>query len=152
MHLRPIQLEVRRSVVIDFKRLAKEVFPLEAFAYLLGRDAGDLIEIEDLFIPNDLVDWVTPTSVSISDLWLPAAKKQAKEGGLKVVGDIHSHAYKHYELGKMKPGCVPSAIDMEEGMQTVTGICDVLEGKTGKLRSDIRFWGPMFPVRTWIKK
>lgn len=148
MHLRTIQLEVKRSVINEFKRLSKEVFPREAFAYLLGRDAGTIVEIEDLFIPLNLLDFSTNLSITIDEGWLPAAKRQAAELGLSVVGDIHSHAWTQHELAMMsphRPDVQPSVKDLETFHQ-ISGICNVLQMSNGKFRSKIKFWGPMFQV------
>lgn len=152
MHLRPIQLEVRRSVVTDFKRLAKEVFPKEAFAYILGREAGNLVEIEDIWVPLDLDKWNDLVSVTVSDDWLPAAKKEAKDLGLTVVGSIHSHPHYSSEDIVLQRACVPSAPDLETGYDQIYGICGVMANiQTGKLRASLKFWGPTFQVRTEIK-
>ena len=152
MNLRPIQLEVQKSVVEKFKRAAKEAFPLETFAYLLGRDAGTSVEIEDIFIPNNVLECVTTTSVLIDDSWLPAARKEARDLGLTVVGDIHSHPFRYGEEGDLRLHSAPSAIDMENGLKGINGICAVVQSKSGRLRSRVTFWGPMCEVRERLIK
>lgn len=153
MHLRPITIEVRSPVISDFKRLAKEVFPKEAFAYLLGRDAGNLVEIEDLWVPPDLASHTCETFVEISPTWIKPAKRAAKDLGLSVVGDIHSHPFTYSQLGNnsLKWLASPSVGDMESGLEWITAICAVVQNKDGRFRSTVKFWGPMFPVRTWVK-
>lgn len=78
MNLRTIQVHVSRTLINEFKKEAREAFPKETFAYLLGRDAGTIVEIEELFIPLDADEWCTETGVEISDEWLPARKKASK--------------------------------------------------------------------------
>ena len=146
MRLRPIRVEVPRRIINEFKAAAKEAFPRETFAYLLGRDAGTVVEIEELFFPMDVDEWCSENGVMISDEWLPAARSEGAHHGLVVVGDIHSHPFRHKELGKVIPGCVPSEIDLEGGSPHISGICAVRELRTGRKISSVRFWGPHFPV------
>lgn len=146
MYLRTIKVRVPRRLVGDFKLVAKEYFPREAFAYLLGRDAGTLVEVEELFVPEDLDKWVTEVSVELSPGWLVAAKRAAKDLGLTVVGDIHSHPFRYCELQGLKPEHTPSEVDIDCGLKQIHGICRVLEASTGKLRATTRFWGPQVPV------
>lgn len=146
MYLRPIKVCVSRGLINEFKKEAREAFPKETFAYLLGRDAGTLVEIEELFTPMDVDEWCTETSVDISDEWLPAARKHAREHGLAVVGDIHSHPFRYGEIGKLKPECAPSEQDIDGGMPWIAGICQVQQRRGGSLITKLRFWGPMFPV------
>lgn len=146
MRLRTITVRVTRTVVLEFKKAAREAFPCETFAYLLGRDAGTLVEVEELFFPMDVDEWCTENGVHISPGWLPAAKKEAAHSGLKVVGDIHSHPFKHWELGSVLPECAPSEQDLDGGQHHITGICRVREFRGGRKVASIRFWGPMFPV------
>ena len=150
MYLRTIKVCVSRSLLSEFKRKAKAAFPQETFGYLLGRDAGTVVEVEELYIPLDVDEWCSVNSVTISDEWLPDAKRHAAEHGLKVVGDIHSHPYRHREVGKLKPDCSPSAVDIDGGIQTISAICQVRQCKTGRLVATVRFWGPMFPVEEHI--
>lgn len=146
MQLRPIRIKVSKRFIRDFKHLAKECFPKEAFCYLLGTDIGDTVEIEDMFVPNDLDEWTTPVETLLSPTWLPAARKKAREHGLVVVGDLHSHPYLKHETVFCKPEPVPSKTDFECGLSQITGICAVWETKSNKLLSTIKFYGPMFPV------
>jgi proteasome lid subunit RPN8/RPN11 len=150
MYLRTIKVCVSRGLINEFKGEARVAFPRETFAYLLGRDAGTIVEIEELFTPMDVDEWCTETGVDISDDWLPAAKKHAREHGLKVVGDIHSHPFRYGEIGKLKPECTPSEEDIDNGMPWIVGICQVNQAKTGRLTTRVRFWGPMFPVEEHI--
>ena len=151
MYLRTIKVCVGRGVIAEFKKEAKSSFPKETFAYLLGRDAGTTVEIEELFTPRDVDEWCTENSVTVSDEWMPAAKKHAADHGLKVVGDIHSHPFRYGETGKMKPGCAPSEEDIDSGMRMISAICQVQQCKGGKLIASVRFWGPMFPVEEHIQ-
>lgn len=151
MYLRSITVEVSRSLVDQFKAVAKEHFPREAFAYLLGRDAGTLIEIEDLFVPEDLDKHCSDMGFEIQDSWTLAAKAAAKEQGLVIVGDIHSHPFRNGEWSRrFKPEPTPSVEDIDAGLHCVNAICLVLECKTGRLRSSVRFWGPQVPVKEHI--
>lgn len=151
MNLRKIQVHVSRSIINEFKKAAKESFPNETFAFLLGRDAGTIVEIEELFIPMDVDEWCDANSVTMSDDWLPAARKHASSIGLKVVGDIHSHPYKYGEIGKIIPDCSPSEDDIDCGLPHINAVCYVRETKNSRLVSQVRFWGPMFSVEEHIK-
>ena len=146
MQLRNIRICVGRKLIGEFKKEAKAVFPRETFAYLLGRDAGTVVEIEELFFPPDVNDYCSENSVTIGEDWLYSAKEHAKESSLSVVGDIHSHPYRHRDIGRLKPDCAPSAQDMDCGIPHISAICQVRERRDGSLISSVRFWGPMFPV------
>src|SRR4051794_40876151 len=62
-----IQIEIPNQVIRQFKRQAKDAFPRETLAYLIGRDAGTVVEIESLFIPDGLDAHCTPASVVVQD-------------------------------------------------------------------------------------
>lgn len=124
--LRPIKVEVPRSVARQFRELSKRQFPKEAFAVLIGRSAGTIVEVEELWIPDDLDEHTSTLEVRVQLDWWKDANKAAKELGLEIVGDIHSHCYELAEL---------------------TGICQVTENKQRERRARIRFWGPQIEVR-----
>ena len=144
MHLRTIHLTVPAKVVQEFKQQSKRAFPKETFAYLLGRDAGTIVEVEELFVPLDVEERCSKFGVEIGADWIADARKEASAHGLRVVGDIHSHPFVRLET--LKPGCAPSECDIDHGMTQIHGICQVRKCKTGKLIANVRFWGPCIPV------
>lgn len=143
MHLRTIHLKVPAKIVEEFKGQAKRAFPKETFAYLLGRDAGTVVDVEELFVPLDVDERCTETSVAGTLQWIADAKQEATESGLQVVGDIHSHPYRYEHL---YPTCAPSEGDLDDGFTQIHGICQVRQCKNGLLRTYVRFWGPLIPV------
>lgn len=148
MRLRTINLYVPPKIIEEFKKQAKRSFPKESFAYLLGRDAGTQVEIEELHTPHGVEQHCTEGSVSIGENWLSEARKEARTSGLTVVGDIHSHPFlcpKSYS-----PGCAPSEGDLDDGMTQIHGICQVWKTKSDKLQAKVRFWGPIVPVKVNI--
>ncbi len=135
----PITVEVSRPLLERFKREAKTAFPRETFAYLLGQDAGDQVHIEDLWFPEDVHVHSSEDMVDVQPHWEFEAGAHAREEGLEVVGDIHSHPFRRRETQGTVPGREPSEGDLERGVRRLTGICTVVESKRG-LRASIRFW------------
>jgi hypothetical protein len=143
---RPLRIEVSRRVIERFKRAAREAFPRETFAFLVGQDAGDLVIVEDLFIPEDVAEWCTRGAVYAPPQWEIEARIAAAEDGAKVVGDIHSHP-RPYEVwrGQLTER-TPSEGDHAIGWRGICGICVVSETRNKKRRASVRFYGPAWKV------
>jgi hypothetical protein len=151
--LERIQIEIPNQVIRQFKKQARDAFPKETFAYLIGRDAGTVVEIESLFIPEGLDSHCTPASVAMQMHWPVDAREFAADDSAEVVGTIHSHPYTFEESGgcRLDRGLSESDHEALRG-QGISGICTVQQAKSGRLSASIRFWGPTIPVDTVIKK
>lgn len=149
-----IQIEIPNQVIQQFKKQAKAAFPRETFAYLIGRDAGTVVEVESLFVPDGLDSHCTPASVAVQPHWLVDAKEYAADNAAaSVVGTIHSHPYTFAESGGCRLDRGLSEADHEALRgQGISGVCTVQQAKSGSLRASIRFWGPTIPVETAIIK
>src|SRR5208282_2347385 len=105
MILEQLKVRVKGKIVSAFKKAAKEAFPCETLAYMLGTIRGKSLTIESLYFPPDVDDHCTPKAVFVQRSWLKAAKKEAKILGLEVIGDLHSHPYEWSALKSIKTGC-----------------------------------------------
>lgn len=128
------------------KKRAKAAFPKETFAYVLGHDAGTLVEVVALWWPEDVDQYATTESVQVPPRWLGDAQDYAKDLEVAVIGDVHSHCWMRGELGRWNPGAAPSEWDMEQGQLWLTGICNVVQGGKGRKTAEMRWWGPLVPV------
>ncbi len=149
MLILPIKVNVRRHVINRFKKAAKEAFPKETFAFLLGHNAGTLVDVEDLYFPEGIAKLSTVNSVEIPDELVSEARAYAKEEALTIVGDIHSHPFQWAELKRSctKPESTPSETDLRSGWYHISAICLVCEDSKGRLTaSKPRFWGPLVPT------
>ena len=146
-----LPLKVHRSVVAKFKRKAKELWPKECFAYLLGTTQFGHLEILDIWIPEDIEKHVTSESIYLQDSWVPEVLEYCEEQDLTPLGTIHSHPYTYTEvkLRKFPPDHSTSEADSLSGITAkVHGICRILESKNVRLTATIRFWGPELTVAT----
>lgn len=138
-----ITVRVKRRLLESFKRQAREAYPRETFAFLLGHEEADLVEIVELYELPEWKKFCTRDRVKIQPGWLIEAQEHASDAGLVVVGDIHSH-----------PECCSheqseADFDYAPGWNKIAGICRVsVAGE--RLRSSIRFWGPMIPVKAEV--
>lgn len=142
--VREIRLEIPRRLVEQFKRQAKAAWPREAFAFLLGRDAGDVVEFEDLYVPDGIQ--ATETEITHNPAHMVEAREFAHDDGLDVVGDIHSHPRRYARWGGSLLERTPSEGDHEIGWRGIAGVCVVAEQRDGRLRAAVKFYGPSIPV------
>lgn len=143
------------KIAEEFKRLAKKAFPKETISYLCGTLVGDSVVIDALYTPDNVGKYSTSISISIQPEWSIEAAEFAKEEGLCVVGDVHSHPVtkEDRKLG-VSASHAQSEVDLESrglNWQQISGICLVTESKTGKLRASIKFWGPTIPLDVRIQ-
>ena len=143
-----ITVEIRRRIIERFKIEAKRAWPREAFAYLIGHNVGDLVVIEDLYIPDDVDCFNNETSVYPQLHWMAEARVQAEDDEMEIVGDIHSHPYTFAQCSGALGETIPSEGDHAEGWDGICGICVVSEQKSGGLKARARFYGPTFKVET----
>ncbi len=141
-----IRIEIPRAVKAKFRRKAREAFPKETYAYLFGRRAGGLYIVEDLWVPPDVEKHCTKSFVFIQEHWEVAAYEEAKEEGLEVIGDIHSHPQAFKIWNGSEAENVPSIGDHREGWSGICGICLVSEKHDGKLRTKVDFYSPCLPA------
>jgi len=146
-----LPLKVHRSVVAKFKRRCKELFPLENFGYLLGNKQLNSWEIAEIWIPEDIKNYVTSETIYWQNSWVSDVLEYCEEHDLTPLGSIHSHPYTYSEIKRRKtlPDHSTSEADSLSGLTSeVHGICRVLESKTRRLTATVRFWGPELTVTT----
>jgi len=147
LNIGSVTIQVSERLTKDFKKRAKASFPNETFAYLLGRieGEGEKIVVDGLYYPQNTEEFCGPNFVYVQDDWIKEAKKEAKNLGMIVLGDIHSHPYKKHAKNT---DTSPSEADwesMEYGQ--IMAICVIKQLKNGHLRARTRFWGPMPQVK-----
>ncbi len=144
--------EIDKKLIKQFKDQAKEAFPKETIAYLCGSLEHNIIQVEELWVPDNVLKHCTKDSIWVQPQWAIEAIEYAKDNDLVIIGDCHSHpcSYKYnYSVSHW-----PSEADIvSRGMawQQITGICVVREAPSGRLSSSIKFWGPTVPLQTIIK-
>lgn len=149
--IKPVELKIEPGIVERFSVIARKAFPNEALAYLLGIRRGRQVTIMDLYeaearVKSNSAFYETPNS-------LPDAYVHAREEGLFVVGDVHSHPYgwadwRHFDPYFVEEQCWPSYFDWQGrmGHWWITGICRVLEHRGGRRTTKTAFYGPLMPV------
>lgn len=143
----PIKVTVPRRVLDSFRRLAKEKFPRETLAYLLGHRAGESYEVTGLWVPENIDAHVTKQYVFIQSSWQVDAHCHAEDEDVNVIGDIHSHPLPYPAYGGHFNGePVPSIIDLKGGWPGLAAICAVCEQPDKKLLTRTLFYGPSTPV------
>lgn len=139
------------SLIKEFHKQAKEHFPFEHFAFLLGSGENGAITINELFFPSDVEKYCRPSHVLVQAAWYKEARKYCKKTGLSIVADYHSHPYSSKERLLFKPDASPSELDYETIAGQVMAICLITECKDGRLRARTEFFGPMPQVKVKTK-
>lgn len=156
MLFRQMRIKTPARVRRTFIDRVRANFPCEALGYLIGRtDEQYTLNVEEIFFPHDLDEHCTPTQVNVRHSWLRDARRRARQLKAIVLGDIHSHPYTQEELSRYKiaPDCSPSEGDLaRSSLGLIAGICLVKQGADGKLRTRIKYWGPMVPIREVVGK
>lgn len=138
-------LTVPKRLVEAFKKKARERFPVEVYAVLIGHDYHDKIEVLEFFYPDFKA---SKHYVYCEDQGYVDAKDSADELGLRIVGDIHSHCYD----SSIGADHAKSEIDHAWGHKLrIQGICRVVESSGGRRRATTKFWGPTIPVDCRLK-
>lgn len=138
--MKSISLTVPKKLVEQFKKKAREQFPVELYAVLIGHDYCDKIEVLDFYYPNFKANrfFIWCDGVGYLD-----AEEHASEVGLSIVGDIHSHCFDSKYGGDHSK----SERDHAWGHKLrVQGICRVIEHAKKRRRATVKFWGPTTPV------
>jgi len=146
--MRSIRVEVSRKLLDQFKREAKLAFPREKFAYLVGHDCCSDVYVEDLYFPDGVDACCTEDTVNVRPHWIIEARAHASDIEAEVLGDIHSHPFRH---GTGDPDRSPSEHDIDRAWGSIYGICLVHQDRNKRLRSSIRFWAAQPPVEVMVK-
>jgi len=147
-----LRLTVPRKIETELKRLAKSAFDRETFAFLLGTVAGDHVHVDELYSPENLLEYSTTCAVRPQPEWWEDARDQARESELHIVGWAHSHPYALHERprGQLIMDHAQSQADLDCGMPLlISAVCVVQQVKhRGKvtLRASLRYWGVTVPV------
>ena len=145
-----IRLTVSRKLEREIKRQSKAMFPKESFALLLGTCAGDAVQFDELYVPDDVAKYSRKDSVDLLPHWFEEAHEAAKESELDIVGWVHSHPWELGESGAEKADHSLSERDLDCRIPLpVSGVCVVRECKIkGErlLRASLRWWGMQVPV------
>lgn len=143
----PIELKLPRKLEQRIKRQAREAFPKETIGYLLGHDAGTNVEVVDVWTPADIAKHCGTGHIYIQPAWAFDLIEYAFDEGLEILGTWHSHPWQAKDLANYSPSAEPSETDLGYGSNLIQGICLVTEGPSGRLRSRLRFYGPMLGLR-----
>lgn len=141
-----LRIEIRKKAVAKFKKAAKEAFPKETLAYLIGEAVADLVMIEDVYFPEKVNESATDSYVHYQSWWPQEAYQHARDNDYEVLGDIHTHPMKYNEHYPWENEPIPSEGDLKTGWNGIRGICAVTETKAKRLVARIRFYGPIRKV------
>lgn len=154
-----ITVRAKRSLLDHFRRAAKMAFLKggnETYAILIGHEECDVVEITELYIPENVAQFCSRDSVDVQDEWLADAADIAQEAGAQIVGDLHSHpdgalrmsaGDKHAASNWRKE---LSACGDKPARAHVFGVCNVAKLRNQTLRASIIFT-EMIPVRLEVR-
>jgi proteasome lid subunit RPN8/RPN11 len=131
-------VQLTRSLKRRITESAKEAYPLEDFAILLGVVTDSYFKIGDIYYPANRLDKATENSVKVDLGWYEEARKYARGSNYYVIGDVHSHPMTDdYDID-----LAPSECDWQgSGQDWLMGICTVRENrKTTKKRGYFSWW------------
>lgn len=150
-----IKLAVAKRLLREFRKGAIKAFPKETCCFLIGSDTEDrlgpirYVEITELWMPEGVERHAKSDRVNFQDHWVIEAAEHAKETGMVVVGDLHTHPYTTEELERypVYPDCSESERDQDAfRWNKIAGICTVTQSKAGRMRARFRWWGPRVVV------
>lgn len=125
------KVQIKKSKLDYFRKMARKSYPLEIQSYLLGNIKSiDLIEITDI-IYTDNYYLQTQSEVSWFAEEFDKVKLKAESENKTVIGDLHTHP--DYESVMSKTDYVGT---ITQGF-SIAGICSVYNNKTR-----VRFWNP----------
>lgn len=150
-------VEFPRTLAEEFKIYAKNAFPREEYAILLGTATkSGVYRPSHLYFPPDTPLYSTAEWVEPQDSWWKEARKEAKDRSLVVLGDLHSHAYESGWEPDKTAG--PSATDLERGSylrkktrrsRPIFGICSIFPSERG-YEAVFRFWAATIQPDTYL--
>lgn len=137
-----ITVRYQKSVLEPFRRAARAAFPNEILAFLLGHEHAGVWEVLDVWFPP--VDDPGGNRWSIDGdaygRWEVEVLEHAREEGLEVIGDIHTHPYEYKDWCRQ---AMPSEGDWAVGWpQRLSAICQVQQERGGRLTTRVRFYPP----------
>lgn len=137
-----------RRILEQFRKEAKRIFPLEAFAVLLGDVDRDSVDISGIFIPEDQELYCTHQGISADNCnaWWARGDILAKTFGLTAIAEIHSHP----ENSTYSFDTSPSGTDWERVGQLgniLHAICSIRRYPTGRTISRIKIWPALPPLK-----
>lgn len=133
----PTNIHFLRGPANEFRRRAREAFPKETVACLLGTATSRYVRITDLWIPEDMQGDRGYVIFDDSD-----AKNVARDLGLLHLGDIHSHCWPWPKM-KNVVDASPSEDDLAQPGVKLQAICAVTQSAKGRLSTRIRVWPPV---------
>ena len=115
---------------------------------LMGQVAGWSVHVEQVWLPpeEEVNGNFKRDAVFLPPEWLVDAAEHAKDEELVVVGDFHSHPYVYGE-DRVDPVQSEYDLDCSSEKYLINGIVNVCQGKTGRLSTKVRWWGPSVKVR-----
>lgn len=126
------KVRVRKSALDHFRRRARESYPLEIHAYLLGTvNSVNELEITDFKYPKNYsiqtgnnVQWTADEYANL--------KERAARANVQIIGDIHSHPNWDAVMSEQDyKACILDSL-------IVCAICSITKDK----RTRVRFWTP----------
>lgn len=135
-----MKVVVSKSELMKFRRRALKAYPNEKIELVWGKMVGRSTFHVYLF---DQIKHLRGKNWCQSDeVDHEISVQEAQAQGLVVLGTIHTHPN--------RDDCQPSEPDFDgalEAGEVISGICAVWEcKKTGKMKTRIRFWGPIIGV------
>ena len=125
------KVRVKKGALNYFRKQARESFPFEILAYLVGRVISvDEVEITD-FVYTDKYHTQTKGEVRWFQEDFDKVKEKFEADGKRILGDCHSHPSWDAVMSKADyDGAITESL-------FICGICSTYRGKTR-----IRFWVP----------
>jgi proteasome lid subunit RPN8/RPN11 len=140
-------VEFPKALAGKYKREAKNIFPVECYAILLGKvTKKGVYRVTELYFPPDAPSFSTDEIVDVQDSWWKDARVLAREKKLSLLGDLHSHCWPP-SYAPDKSG-QPSTADLERFdflrrktrlPAPIFGICCVYPSKRG-YEGVFKFW------------
>lgn len=124
----------RKRVLYHFRRKPKH----EYLEVIFIREGIGQFHIESFHKVH--ITKTSPRIVEIDEMHFLALKNEAKSLGLKY-GTIHTHT-----ISDSAPSAHDHCSGLEEG-ETLLGICEVDELKSGRMKTNLVFWIPQMPCR-----
>jgi len=125
------RVRIKKGALNNFRQRARESFPLEIHAYLLGQvKSVNEIEVTDIRYPREY-NLQTGNSVQWTADEYANLKERAAAANKLIVGDLHSHPSWDAVMSEQDyKACILDSLN-------ICGICSVYDKKTR-----VRFWTP----------
>src|SRR6185503_12453164 len=93
-----LQFVISNQIIRELHTKARQVFPNEAFSYLLGTFTDEVMCVKEIFYPTNVDFYCRPDCVLVQDSWFREVRRYANKNGLQLVAEFHSHPYTKSEL------------------------------------------------------